>query len=302
LIFLILSTFIFCLIPFTIFFYFYSIKRSGGKSIKFANFDAIARIKGVDIYSRNINIFLLDLLIILLVVFSLAGSNLYIDKQSSSYSYLIAIDSSESMGASDLVSNRFEVAKDTAVGFINALPIGTNVAIVSFAENAILEQDLTVNKPDLVNAIRKITLTSVGGTDVFEVISLSHFILKSEQNRAIILLSDGQVNVGNFNSSIDNAVKDHILVYALGLGTTQGGKTDLGISVIDENSLKSIAERTNGKYFKVTSLEEMKGAFDSIIKISNRPVKISLQLYLLIAAVLVFILREFVFYFNKLAI
>jgi hypothetical protein len=76
----------------------------------------------------------------------------------------------------------------------------------------------------------------------------------------------------------------------------------LGISVIDENSLKLIAEKTNGKYFKVASLEEIRGAFDSIIKISNRPVKISLQLYLLIAAVLVFILREFVFYFNKLVI
>ena len=161
-------------IPFTILFYFYSIRASGGKSIKFANFDAIARIKGVDIYSRNINVFLLDLFIIILVVFSLAGCNLYIDRPRSSYSYLIAIDASESMGATDLVSNRFEIAKNTSINFINALPDGTNAGVLSFAENSILEQDLTNSKQDLVNSIKHISLTSVGGTDVFEVISLSH--------------------------------------------------------------------------------------------------------------------------------
>jgi len=51
-------------IPFIIFFYFYSTKRVTGNSIKFANFNAIARIKGVDIYSKNIFIFLLDLLLV----------------------------------------------------------------------------------------------------------------------------------------------------------------------------------------------------------------------------------------------
>ena len=129
-----------------------------------------------------------------------------------------------------------------------------------------------------------------------------HFILKSEQNKAIILLSDGQVNIGNLNSSIENAIKDHILVYTFGIGTVKGGGTDLGISVIDENSLKLIAEKTGGKYFKVATFEEMNQAFSSIIKISSRPVKISLGLYLLIIAIFVFILREFVYYYNKLII
>ncbi len=50
------------LVPIIIFFHFFSLKNNYGKAIKFANFDAIARIKGIDIYSKNIFILILDVL------------------------------------------------------------------------------------------------------------------------------------------------------------------------------------------------------------------------------------------------
>lgn len=285
-----------------IFFYFYSLKKEGGMAFKFANFESIARIKGVDIFSRDINLFLLDVFLVVLVTFSLAGFSIYVNQNGSAYSYVIALDSSESMSATDLDPSRFDIAKTTAVSFIQTLSPNTNIGVVSFAENTILESPVITKKSELINSVNNIALTSVGGTDVFEAISISRFLLKPEQNRAIVLLSDGQVNTGNFNLAINNAVNDKIVIYTLGLGTNEGGNTTYGLSVIDEESLKLIAQRTGGKYFRINNAEDMKKAFNAIIDSVNRPVKIDLRLYLLMASIIFFILREFVIYFNRVAI
>src|SRR3989344_5168936 len=83
------------IIPIIIFFHFYSLKNLRGKAVRFANFEAIARVRGIDLYSKNLGILMINILIVLSLVLSLAGFTLHMQMKASSFSYVLAIDSSE---------------------------------------------------------------------------------------------------------------------------------------------------------------------------------------------------------------
>ena len=290
------------IIPFLIFFHFYSIRKARGNSIKFANFDAIARIKGIDLYSKNISIFILDVLIIISLILSLSGLSIYLDRTGSTFSFVIAIDSSESMGASDITPNRIGAAKDLAIDFVNSLPEETKIGVISFSENTFIEQELTSDKKLLSEKISKINITDNGGTDVYEAISISKYLLKDEENKGVILLSDGQINTGNIDSIINHARSDNIIIDSIGIGTTVGGTTSFGISRLDEDTLKTISANTSGKYFNINNRDEFKGAFDQIAPSVLRTVPYSLSLYLIIAAIVFFVLRQLLISLKKVSI
>jgi len=260
-----------------------------GKAIRFANFESIARVKGIDLYSKNLIILSLNVLIVLSLIFALAGLTIHQEMKSSSFSYVITIDSSQSMGAKDLVPDRLSAAKESAKEFIDLLPIGTNVGVTSFSGNTKIEQKLTNDKGALKNAIDNIKLTDIGGTDIFEAYTTSSLLLQKEQNKAIIILSDGQINVGNIDDVINSAVIDETVIHTIGIGTVEGGNTSFGLSKLDEDSLKSLAYSTKGRYFNVASKDKMKESFKEIIPLTDKVVAINLSFYLIILTTILFI-------------
>lgn len=296
--------FLLFIIPGVIFFHFYSLTNLKGKAVKFANFDAIARVKGIDIYSKNIIVLILNILIVISLVLSISGLTLHKEMTGTYFSYAIAIDSSESMGATDIKPDRLSFSKISAKSFIDSLPSGTKVAVISFAGNSIIEQELTSNKELLKTAIDKIEITKIGGTDLFEAISISSRLLKSQSNdaKAMILISDGQINIGNIDEVIDMALFNDIVVHTIGIGTVQGGNASFGISKIDEDSLKSIAYSTKGKYFNARSEENLKKAFLDIIPLTNKLGAIDLSLYLIIVTIILFILQQIASSYTKVSI
>ncbi|VVB78362.1 von Willebrand factor type A domain protein [uncultured archaeon] len=280
-------------IPFLIFFYFYNIKNVGGRSVKFANYEAIARVKGIDLYSKNINVLILDIIIVVALIFSLSGLTLYKEMTVSSFSFVIAVDSSESMGATDILPSRISAAKDTATNFINLLPEGSRAGVISFSGNSYVEQEVTDNKQIIKTALNKIELTTTGGTDLYEALSTSSFLLKNEDNKAVILLSDGQINIGNLDEVIQDALKKGITIHTIAMGTVEGGSTGFGISKVDEDTLKSLAYSTGGKFFAVNSKEKMGQSFNEIIPLTTKLGAVNLSFILIIATLVLFILRQF---------
>lgn len=281
------------IIPILIFFHFYSIKNIRGKSIAFANFEAIARVKGIDLYSKNIIILLLNIAMVSFLIFSLSGLTLYKEMEISSFSFVIAIDSSESMGAVDIYPDRLSASKETSIEFINSLPKGSRVGVISFSGNSFIEHEISDKKEEVANSIRNIELKKFGGTDIYEAISISSFMLEDEENKAVILISDGQLNVGSVYDSVEYAKKNNILIHTFGIGTAEGGETSFGISRIDEDSLKSLAYSTGSKYFKVTSAEEMRKSFDEIMPLTKKFIGINLSLYLIIITIAIFMIQQF---------
>jgi len=280
-------------IPVLIFFHFYNIRNLRGRSLSFANFDAIAKVKGIDLYSKNIVVLTLNIIIIITLVFSLSGLTMHKEMEVSSFSFVIAIDISQSMGATDVDPDRLTAAKDSTIYFIDSLPYKPRVGILSFAGNAYIDQDITESKDEIEDAINNIEITEFGGTDIFEAISIASFMLDDEENKAIILFSDGQMNVGNTGEIIEHALKRDIIIHTFGVGTLSGGITDYGFSRMDEEILRSLSYSTEGQYFKVTSIEDLKESFDTIAPLTTKVRAIDLSFFLLIATVVLFILQQF---------
>lgn len=287
-------------IPILIFFHFYGLKNIKGKALKFANFEAIARVKGIDLYSKNIMLLIFNILFVILLVFALSGLTLYKEVDASSFSFVITVDNSESMSAKDIGPDRLSAAKETAINFVNSLPYESYVGVTSFSGESSVEQELTKNKQEIKSAIENIELSDVSGTDIFEAVSNSVKLLGDEKNKAIILLSDGQINVGSVNEAIDYAKFNEALVHTIGIGTVSGGNVSYGMSKLDEDSLKSLAYNTDGRYFNAENKEEIARSFSKLIGVTRKLGSIDLSFYLIIIAIILFIVKEFLLSINKI--
>jgi len=287
-------------IPVLILLHFFGLKNIKGRALSFANFESIARVRGIDLYSKNILLLLFNILFVVLLVFALSGFTLHKEMAASEFSFIIAIDSSESMSAVDMSPDRISAAKETAIDFVNSLPSGSSVGVISFSGNSQVEQSLTKIKPDVKYAIDNIEIGFIKGTDIFEAISNSIELLNKEKRKAVVLLSDGQINIGNFDKAINYAKADELVVHTLGIGTVIGGETSYGLSTLDEDSLKSLAYNTGGEYFNVKNKQDMRDSFDEIIQVTEKMGSLNFTLYFIIIVIILFIVKQFLLSIHKI--
>ena len=289
------SQYLFLLFILPLFFliHFLSINNRKKGALKFANFEAIAKIEGVDFFSKNIILLILNLLIILSLVFAISGLTLHPIRESSSFSFVIAIDSSQSMQADDLPPDRLTVSKQVAKDFVDTIPYGLDMGVISFSGSSYIEQDMTEDRSEIKNAIENIELSTFGGTDLYEVVITSTNLLKNKEERAIILLSDGQINVGTVDEVIDYARDNDVIIHTVAIGTKEGGTTDYAISKLDEDSLQSIAYMTGGNYFTAETEEAFAEAFANVLTLTKKKVSVKFSNYLLLFAIALLILKFF---------
>jgi len=258
-------------IPVIIAFHFFSVNYKRRRALNFANFDAIERITGTELISKNIVLLVLNILIATVLIFSASGLTLWYEEPVSSFNYVIGIDSSKSMEADDFYPNRLEFAKATSVEFIRRLPSTTNVGVISFSGIGYIEQQPSSELHKVINAIEGIQLKIVGGTDISEAVVTGTnmlSVLDDPRPSAIILMTDGQFNVGpELKEVIDYAKRNDVTIFSIGLGTPEGGQLrEGGFSKLDENTLKSLAFNTNGAYFIANTSEAIQEAFIEIIQ------------------------------------
>lgn len=273
-------------IPILIIAHLISLRMRRRKALRFANFDAIAKIRGIDLLSKNLAVLLVSILIVALLSLSLAGMQIARTIPATDYSFVIAIDSSRSMEANDFQPNRLEAAKETAVKFVDISPPSTKFSVISFSGNAFIEETITYDKLLIKEALKNIQLSSIGGTDLNEAVITSANLLKAEDAKAIVLIGDGQINVGSLEEAIEYANENAVVIYTIGIGSSEGGETSYGLSKIDEDSLSSLAFNTGGDYFNAQNSEEIQSAMNSILDLKVRRVLIDVSDYLLIVAII----------------
>ncbi len=281
------------IIPFLFLIHFFTLRNKNKKALHFANFQAIARVRGKGLLSKNISILFLSIFLSLLLVSALSGINLHIMKKASSFSFVIAIDTSSSMDAKDIFPNRLEAAKQSANNFVENLPSHTKVGVVSFSGNSFIHQDITDNKYLLNNAINEIELSDIEGTDINEAVITCSNLLRKEDSRAIVLLSDGQITVGGLDKIVKYANENNIIINSVAIGTRQGGKTEYGISKLDEDTLKALSYNTDGNFFNASDKQELSSSFEKAMNLTEKKVAVSLTSYLVIAALIVFLIEFF---------
>jgi len=255
--------------------HFYTLKHQKRKALRFANFDAIARVTGEEILSRNISILFIRASALFLITLALAGTTIWYQGQTSEANFVLAIDASTSMTATDFSPSRIEAAKDSAIKFVESVGTNTKVGVVSFSGASFIEEDLTEEYKEVKDSIQNIQISSYGGTDLGEaIISATNLLLKDDKPRALVLLTDGRSNIGvPLEDAVSYANENKVTIHTIGVGTPEGGTfAGEATSRLDEESLKTIALNTDGNYYKASDKKALEESYSQIIKLNKQRV------------------------------
>ena len=284
--------FLLFLIPLAIFIHLFAIKVTKKKSIKFANFDALSKIKGVEIFSKNVTLLYIDILIILLVVLALSGFSVTKRVSATNTAFVLAIDASGSMSADDITPTRLEAAKEASLRLLEVVPEKTKMGVIAFSGSSYIEEGLTEDKNKLTLALNRIQEKQIGGTDMYEAIITATNMLRNEESGVILLMSDGQTSLDNLLGVIDYVNQNQVRIYSLGIGTEKGGITNTGsVSKIKEEVLKALAFNTDGRYYRIESIDEFYKALGDSIEITEKEDVQDLKEYLILAALALFFIE-----------
>lgn len=297
------------LIPIMILTHIYTLNHIRTAALKFSNFEAIERVSKGDFLGkpyrglfRNKNIFslFLRLVVYTLLIFSVTGTTIWYSGKASDFDFVLAIDSSTSMLADDLGTNRLEAAKEAALNFVDSVVGKSNIGIVSFASTVFVDKEPISDREEIKNIINGLDVKEGGGTNIGDTLITSTNLLidkkneESKKSKVIILLTDGQSNTGTpVDIAIDYAKTREVIVYTIGIGTEEGGKF-LGLDVIsklDEAGLKKISDQTKGKYFRAENKDILKNAFNEIAAFKEKRISLDISWILLIIGLLLLVLE-----------
>ncbi|MCH5227573.1 MAG: VWA domain-containing protein [Muribaculaceae bacterium] len=189
---------------------------------------------------------------------------------------VLALDISGSMNAKDFSPSRFAAAKDVASKFVNHRE-HDNMGLVVFAGESLSLMPLTNDRSALINAIDNIKMGDLtDGTAIGDglVSAINRIISGKAKSKSIILLTDGTNNAGDVPpaTAAQIARQKGVRVYTIGVGTNgsinipdpYGFSSTTIETKIDEESLREIAETTNGKYFRAKDEKVLRKVFDEI--------------------------------------
>ena len=194
---------------------------------------------------------------------------------------VIALDISGSMMAKDFKPNRFSAAKDVASKFVNHRE-HDNMGLVVFAGESISLMPLTNDRAAIINAIDNIQMGDLtDGTAIGDglVSAINRIVSGKAKSKSIILLTDGTNNAGDVppSTAAEIAKQKGVRIYTIGVGTNgtinipdpYGFSSTTIETKIDEESLREIADQTNGKYFRAKDEKILRKVFDEIDKLEK---------------------------------
>ncbi|MBU0758856.1 MAG: VWA domain-containing protein [Candidatus Omnitrophica bacterium] len=205
---------------------------------------------------------------------------------------MIAIDTSLSMLTEDIKPNRLEKAKLEISSLIDKLK-GDRVGILTFAGDSFVQCPLTLdyNAAKMFLGIIEVGMMPKPGTAIGEAIrtATESFIKKERKYKILILLTDGEDHETDPVQAAQDARKEGVIIYTIGIGTKSGEpipvvdeegriighKKDkdgnVVLSKLDDAALQKIALVTNGKYYNATPGEfELDKIYDEISKMQRK--------------------------------
>lgn len=206
---------------------------------------------------------------------------------------MMAVDISGSMITPDLKLNnepatRLDVIKHIVGEFIKQRK-GDRLGLILFGTNAYLQAPLTFDL-DTVNTLLNESQIGMAGkaTAIGDAIGLAikRLTKQPSEQRVLILLTDGDNTAGEVKpeQAAELAAKEHIKIYTVGVGASEMEVPSLFFSRtvnpsqdLDEETLKLIADKTGGQYFRAQSTEELQKIYNKIA--SLEPVKQDDQIY-----------------------
>ncbi|MBU1053561.1 MAG: VWA domain-containing protein [Proteobacteria bacterium] len=259
---------------------------------------------------------------LILLVIAAARPQLYNIKKnvsSSGVDIMLSLDTSGSMRALDFKFdekpvNRLVVVKKVVSEFIKKRE-ADRIGLVVFGEEAFTQSPLTMDKGMLLSLVDKMEIGMAGdSTAIGNAIAIAGKRLKDlkAKSKIIIILTDGKNNSGDITpeEAADAAAALGIKIYTIGVGGTGPApfkvKTFFGPRIVrqsvefDEETLKRIAIKGKGKYFRATDSKQLAEIYEIINKAEKTEVKTKeffnfkeLYYYFLIPAIILFVLELF---------
>lgn len=284
-------------LPLIVFFHIISMRTTKKNAIKFANFDAISKISGVEFFSKNLVPLYFYMVIMCLVIFSLSGLSITSLVETNDVPFVISLDVSRSMGADDFSPTRLDAAKEASLNFLDSVPKNTLVGLVTFSSAPYILNRLTDNKDILKDKIKDVQLKDFGGTDVLNSIMAASALMYVEGGGSVILVSDGRVNVNSVEDVVEYSDSNNLIVHTISVGTEEGGKGELGGEYKgSKETLKFIAENTGGEYFDVENKKELGSSFDKILREGRKKYLKDISPHLLIISIISLLLFYIVYH------
>ncbi|RLB95690.1 MAG: hypothetical protein DRH50_03415 [Deltaproteobacteria bacterium] len=167
---------------------------------------------------------------------------------------IIAVDTSKSMLASDVKPNRLERAKLAIKDFTRHLQ-GDRVGLIAFAGEAFLQCPLTVDYGGFLLSVDSLNVNTIprGGTSISRAIreAIRSYEGGLKKYKVLILITDGEDHEGNPEKAAEEAKKEGLKVFCIGIGTPEGEL----ITIMDKKGNKSFLKDSQGNVVK-TRLDE----------------------------------------------
>jgi len=188
---------------------------------------------------------------------------------------LIALDTSNSMLAEDVLPNRLERAKLAIRDLVGKLE-GDRIGLVVFSGTAFLQCPLTIDYNGFLLTLRDVDASSipVGGTSLSNAIytALSSYEGGKNKYKTLIIITDGEDLEGGVDRAIQKARAENVMISCVGIGSAEGDiipltdargqkvflKDSEGNVVktrLNEETLQDIAVSTGGMYVHSTGAE-----------------------------------------------
>jgi len=186
----------------------------------------------------------------------------------------VALDCSASMLAEDVKPSRLERAK-LEVGSLLQKLAGDRVGLVAFAGDAFVQCPLTLDygaARTLLDALSP-DMLPVPGTALGRALQVATrgFVGQERKYKVLLLITDGEDHAGNPLAAAQEAARQGVIIYTIGLGSTDGApipiydaqgrriayKRDqegrVVMSRLNDAQLRPIAAAGNGRYFQATA-------------------------------------------------
>jgi len=188
---------------------------------------------------------------------------------------LIALDTSNSMLAEDVLPNRLDRAKLAIKDLVKKLH-GDRIGLIAFSGTAFLQCPLTVDYDGFLLSLDDVDADTipVGGTSLSKAIytAIGSYENNRNEEKILIIITDGEDLEGGVEGAIKKAMAAGVKVFCVGIGSTEGeiipirneaGKMDFvkdpeGNVVrtrLVEEILQKIALEAGGIYVRATGAE-----------------------------------------------
>lgn len=225
-----------------------------------------------------------------------------VEKDIEGIDIMLALDVSTSMQMDDISPNRIVASKDVAQDFVRARK-NDNIGLVLFSGESFTQCPLTGDHATLNNLIANIDPEIAGSRGVIRdgtaigmgvATAVSRLKESKAKSKVIILLTDGSNNCGEISPSdaADVAKELGVKIYTIAVGNPGNYE-----NAVDEETLKKIAETTNGNFFRATDKKTLQSIYNEIDKLERTKLNVEMhevygekfQIFLMLAVLLIIV-------------